>query len=413
MPDIFISYRHGDTDKWVAGRLFDRLKHPFDVFFDGHRESIDYGSSFPDEIEEAIAECRVVLALIGPDWLDPTNLARLKEDDDWVRRELRTALNQRHTLVVPLLVESETPPEASLLPADLEPLTKRLCYRLDPERWEKDPDLERRLRDWLSKRAATLEPRASLPPALPFLCDRRDQEDAFVDLVRNAESSSGFIACVVHGHKWESHDELLDRFRNEGVVDDVFHSKEEGTAFRQMQLNTTKLKAGRFAEWLRNAIKSDVLHRRSIPDSELAASLRRLAQPLVAILQLTWSDCQDLGTDAVKNLVEAWLGLGTVGADGTVERLPHPALLWINVTYDETDYELPGDVLHSPLPKLRAVEERHIREWVGLDRVKPYVAAKKRELLNVPSDARYYHTPGKVHMMRFADAVRDIILLSN
>ena len=88
MADIFISYRRGETDKWVARWLNDRLADSFDVFFDGQRESIDLGASFPDEIDEALAQCRVVFAVIGPDWLDPKNLARLKDEDDWVRREL-------------------------------------------------------------------------------------------------------------------------------------------------------------------------------------------------------------------------------------------------------------------------------------------------------------------------------------
>ena len=84
MADIFISYRRGETDKWVARWLNDRLADSFDVFFDGQRESIDLGASFPDEIDEALAQCRVVFAVIGPDWLDPKNLARLKDEDDWV-----------------------------------------------------------------------------------------------------------------------------------------------------------------------------------------------------------------------------------------------------------------------------------------------------------------------------------------
>jgi hypothetical protein len=415
MADIFISYRRGETDTWIAGRLADRLTDSFDVFFDGNRESIDFGSSFPEEINEALAECLVVFAVIGPDWLEAANLARLKDEDDWVRRELRTALNKRQIRVVPLLVEADAPPDPSLLPRDLETLAQKQASRLDPNRWETDcGDLERRLREWLSKKPTpSSEPRLSIPPGLPFLCDRRDQEDAFVDLVQSTAASTGFIACVVHGHKWESHDELLERFRSEGVLDDVFHSVEEGAACYPIQLNRTRLKAGRFADALKSAIKADVLQRRSIPDSELAALFRTLARPLVVIVQLTWSDCRDLGTGAVKNLVEAWQSLGVTATDGTAERLPHPALLWVNVTYDQPDHELPADMLHSPLPKLCSVEEGHIREWVGIERVKPFVSAKKNDLLNLASDARYCHTPGKLHMMRFADAVRDIIAASS
>jgi hypothetical protein len=405
MAEIFVSYRRGDPDAWVAGRLADRLARSFDVFFDGRTDAIDFGSSFSQEIDDALGECRVLFAVIGPDWLSVKNMSRLHSDDDWVRHELRFALqNERRIRVVPVLVESDAPPAASLLPQDLQSLSGRQGVRLDRTRWEISyREIERRLPMWL-----TPETRDSMPPELPFLCDRRDQEDALVDLVRSAGSSTGFMACVVHGHKWECHQQLLDRFREErGVLDQVFRS-EEGTACHYVQLNRTRLKAGRFDDALKSALKAK-LGDLMMSDSELATFFRTLAQPLVVVAQLTWEDYQVVGPGAVKSLVQAWQGLATTAPNGAVERLPHPALLWINVTYEEPDYELPADVLHSPLPKLCAVEEGHIREWVGLDRVKPYVSAKKRDLLRLASDGRYCHTPGKLHMDRFADAVRDII----
>ena len=270
MADIFISYRRGETDKWVARWLNDRLADSFDVFFDGQRESIDLGASFPDEIDEALAQCRVVFAVIGPDWLDPKNLARLKDEDDWVSASWHGPQPPARPRRI-LLVESAAPPDQSVLPPDLESLSDRQAHRLT-DRGESDyRDLESRLREWLSKRPAAAEPRSSVPGNLPFLCDRRDQEEAFVELVRSAESSTGFIACVVHGHKWESHDELLQRFKEEGVLDDVFHSVEEGAAFYPVRLSRTRLKAGRFSDELKSVLKAEVVRRRSLPDSELAA----------------------------------------------------------------------------------------------------------------------------------------------
>jgi len=412
MADVFISYRHGETDKLVAGRLADRLAMKFHVFFDGSRESIDFGSNFPDEIDEALGECSVLLAVIGPDWLSVKNLSRLHSEDDWVRRELRSAIGRRRIRVVPVLVNADALPDASVLPSDLQPFLQNRAYSLDPDRWEIDyRNLESLVREWLSKGPSVVDPRSSVPENLPFLCDRRDQEEAFVELMRSSESSTGFIACVVHGHKWESHDELLQRFREEGVLDDLFHSVEEGAAFYPVRLSRTRLKAGRFSDELKSVLKAEVVRRRGIPDSELASVFTSLARPLVMIVQLTWSDCRELGVSAVKNLAEAWVALGA-SLPGAAERLPFPAMLWINVTYDGPDDELPAEALHSPLPKLCSVEEGHIREWVGLDRVRPYLSGKKRELLDLPSDPRYCHSPGKLHMERFADAVREIIAAS-
>jgi hypothetical protein len=90
-------------------------------------------------------------------------------------------------------------------------------------------------------------------------------------------------------------------------------------------------------------------------------------------------------------------------------RASRPALLWINLTYEEDDRELPADVLARPLPKLSPVDERHIREWLGLKKVVPFVTARKQELLSLPSDRSYCHAPGRLHMMRFAQAVNRIL----
>jgi hypothetical protein len=75
------------------------------VFIDVHRSSIDLGAAFPAAIEEALPECRVLLAVIGPDWLSEETLRRLRREEDWVRQELRMALARPTLRVIPLLIE--------------------------------------------------------------------------------------------------------------------------------------------------------------------------------------------------------------------------------------------------------------------------------------------------------------------
>jgi hypothetical protein len=67
---IFLSYRRVDTAH-VAGRLFDRLEARFGagtVFMDV--DSIEPGIDFTEAIEAAVGSCGVLLALIGPRWVD-------------------------------------------------------------------------------------------------------------------------------------------------------------------------------------------------------------------------------------------------------------------------------------------------------------------------------------------------------
>jgi hypothetical protein len=67
---IFISYRRNDSEG-EAGRLFaDLVKHfgEGSVFMDV--AAIDIGRDFRQAIDESVAECGVLLAVIGREWID-------------------------------------------------------------------------------------------------------------------------------------------------------------------------------------------------------------------------------------------------------------------------------------------------------------------------------------------------------
>lgn len=124
--DIFISYRRADA-VWVAGRIHDFLKVHFDagrIFRD--TEQIALGQKFPKSIEQALQNCKVMLVPIGSKWLtisDEFGRRRLDKQDDWVRTEIRTAL-ERDILIIPIFFDGATPPPKEALPKDLQELTE-------------------------------------------------------------------------------------------------------------------------------------------------------------------------------------------------------------------------------------------------------------------------------------------------
>ena len=63
---VFVSYRRQDA-RHVAGRLADRLVEHFQVFMD--MDTIEPGTDFTDVIREAVKDCDVFLAVIGPQWM--------------------------------------------------------------------------------------------------------------------------------------------------------------------------------------------------------------------------------------------------------------------------------------------------------------------------------------------------------
>ena len=138
---IFISYRRSDSQD-VADHLYERLVDRFTrdaVFKDV--DSIPGGVDFRESIR-GDQRSDVVLAIIGPEWLNatgPDGQRRLEDPSDYVRAEIEMAL-QRHIPVIPVIVRNGTPPPESALPGNLKPLAFRSALPLRP-----GPDFNRDL----------------------------------------------------------------------------------------------------------------------------------------------------------------------------------------------------------------------------------------------------------------------------
>jgi hypothetical protein len=70
MPGIFINYRRDDAPG-VAGRLYDHLARSFshgEIFIDV--DAIKPGLDFVKQLDAQVSQCDVLLAIIGPHWLN-------------------------------------------------------------------------------------------------------------------------------------------------------------------------------------------------------------------------------------------------------------------------------------------------------------------------------------------------------
>ena len=137
---IFINYRRGD-DPGFAGRLYDRLEDSFSpdqLFMDV--DDIPAGHDFVQVLEDQIAECDVLLAVIGKGWAnvqDGDSRRRLENPDDFVRIEIEAALRLRK-LIIPVLVDGAEMPRAETLPESSKPLARRHAVRLTHDRFKVD-----------------------------------------------------------------------------------------------------------------------------------------------------------------------------------------------------------------------------------------------------------------------------------
>lgn len=122
---IFVSYRRDDSFGFVD-LLYKQLTArygPASVFLD--TMAIAPGATFPPRIEQAVRGARVVIAVIGPQWLTSIDARTKSAELDYVREELRLAIERRNAAedavdIFTVMVNNAKQPDFSLLTAELQ-----------------------------------------------------------------------------------------------------------------------------------------------------------------------------------------------------------------------------------------------------------------------------------------------------
>jgi tetratricopeptide (TPR) repeat protein len=124
--EVFINYRTVDA-RFGAAAIYELLVERFGrsrIFLDN--QSMEPGSVYPEQIRVALESMRVLVVLIGPNWLVGAGdgSVPVHRDRDWVRREIRRAL-ERAVPIVPVLLDGVKLPSPESLPADIRGLVHR------------------------------------------------------------------------------------------------------------------------------------------------------------------------------------------------------------------------------------------------------------------------------------------------
>lgn len=136
---VFINYRREDSQfaaHWPCATLTgDEVHKPLSrdsLFID--LGVLVGGDDFHAVVSDAIKQCRIMLVLIGANWLtamDNDGVQRLHLPTDMLREEIEIALE--HGLkVIPVLLGQARVPQAKHLPAKITPLQQRHAVRLEP-----------------------------------------------------------------------------------------------------------------------------------------------------------------------------------------------------------------------------------------------------------------------------------------
>ena len=140
MRTVFVSYRRGDSEGQARALNFELVKliGKDSVFMDV--DSIALGQDFRHVLHERLESCDLMLALIGPGWLDAKDAAgnrRLESATDLVRQEIAAAL-KRNIPVTPVLLQGAQMPPPERLPEDIKELVYRNGFELGHSTWESD-----------------------------------------------------------------------------------------------------------------------------------------------------------------------------------------------------------------------------------------------------------------------------------
>jgi formylglycine-generating enzyme required for sulfatase activity len=118
MGQIFINYRREEAPD-AAARIHRELSSAFgakNLFLDV--DNLLAGQRFDRELEKALAECDVLVVVIGPRWMSALEHRKKTSERDYVREEIAAAL-KRQIHIIPVLVNEAQLPSGRLLPENI------------------------------------------------------------------------------------------------------------------------------------------------------------------------------------------------------------------------------------------------------------------------------------------------------
>jgi hypothetical protein len=149
-PRVFLSCRRDDSSFYA-----DFLHACLRAEIPGLRISRDTdtlrpGMVYAEKIEETVASCDILLAVIGKEWCakNDNGVRRIDLTDDWVRLEVAAALRGQK-LVIPCLVGGASMPAKEELPGDIAGLALRQGVSLHQQNLRRDAEeLIATLKNW-------------------------------------------------------------------------------------------------------------------------------------------------------------------------------------------------------------------------------------------------------------------------
>lgn len=138
---VFLNYRRADAEAW-ADRLFERLvrHYPHEHVFMDIDGAIPFGFPWDEWLDRQVADCDLMLVLIGRNWISEFQVRTGPDERDYVRVEIESAL-ARKIPVVPVLLGEALFPKSADLPESIRPLLRLQAHRLQRSSFDGDVEV--------------------------------------------------------------------------------------------------------------------------------------------------------------------------------------------------------------------------------------------------------------------------------
>lgn len=196
-PKIFICYRRGDAGPYAE------LIYTYSSQIVGHAhvfldvDSIPLGHDFRSYLRNYLDKVQILYVLIGPKWMEIGH-SKFQDENDYVRYEIKYALEQGK-IVVPVLLPGANLPSPKDLPEDIKDLIFRQGYPIDRNHVKRDSEyLTRRVVDaFLNNNPKPVSPDPA-PKNKEFVI--LDDKNALFTDSRDGEQYK--VVKLLDGHWW-------------------------------------------------------------------------------------------------------------------------------------------------------------------------------------------------------------------
>ena len=129
---IFISYRRDGSSTFSSILYYELCKYFSANIIFKDAVTLKPGTDFKKEIEQALDRSSILLVLLDKNWAQLKNNngeLRLFEENDFVRQEIRTAI-EKNIEIIPVLFENGQMPDANALPADIQVFCNKQAFTI-------------------------------------------------------------------------------------------------------------------------------------------------------------------------------------------------------------------------------------------------------------------------------------------